>query len=67
MCAKFETKEKQVEKWLGQFLSSLGLTDSVAKTVAARVGKIKGACFEIATIVNDWRAEAVGGMETAIL
>jgi hypothetical protein len=39
----------------------------VAETVAAREGKIRGACLEISAIVNDWRANIEGGMETALL
>jgi hypothetical protein len=35
--------------------------------VAAREGKIRGACLEIAQIVNDWRAKAVGGLDTALM
>ena len=66
-CGDFETKEQQVEKWLGQFLSSAGLADSVTKTVTARIGKIKGTSLEIAQIVNDWRSQVVGGIESAIL
>ena len=66
-CGEFCNKEKQEEKWLGQYISGLGLADSVAKTVEAREGKIKGACMEIASIVNDWRATVAGGMETALL
>ena len=66
-CGDFVTKEKEVEKWLGQYMSAAGLADSVAKTVEAREGKIKGACLEIATIVNDWRASVVGGLETALI
>ena len=67
MCGNFETKEKQEDKWLGQIISARGLADSVAKTVASREGKIKGACLEISLVVNDWRARAVGGMETALM
>ena len=66
MCGTFETKEKQTEKYLGQILSSAGLADSVAVTIEARLGKIKGACHEIAHIINDWRAQAIGGIDTAI-
>ena len=66
-CGSFNTQEKELEKWLGQLLSAAGLADSVDKTVAARTGKIKAACLEIVEIVNDWRSQAVGGMETAIL
>ena len=66
-CGDFITKEKEVEKWLGQYMSAAGLADSVAKTVEAREGKIKGACLEIATTVNDWRSSVVGGLETALL
>ena len=59
-------KETGEEKWLGQQLSSEGLAKSVAATVANKEPKIKAACMEIATIVNDWRAQAAGGMETAL-
>jgi hypothetical protein len=59
--------QKEKDKWLGQQLASGGLADSVAATVAAREGKICGAGLEIATIVNDWRSQAAGGMETALL
>ena len=44
-----------------------GLPKSVAATVQSREGKIRGACLEIAQIVNDWRAHIVGGMETGLL
>ena len=67
LCGDFVTKEKEEEKWLGQIISAGGLADSVEKTVTARIGKIKAACLEIVQVVNDWRADAVGGMETAIL
>ena len=39
------------------------LAQSVAKTVAAKEGKIKAACIEVANIVNDWRTEIVGGLD----
>ena len=65
MCGQFEMKEKQVDKWLGQNLSAKGLADSVSETVKAREGKVRGACLEIAQIVNDWRAHTVGGLMTA--
>ena len=46
MCGHFETKEMQSDKWLGQYLSAAGLSDSVAVvTVEAWVGKIEGACL----------------------
>ena len=48
-------------------MSAGGLAESVAATVNAKEGKIKAACLEIDNIVNDWRAETVGGFETAIL
>ena len=67
MCGDFEMKTADQEKWLGQQIAAGGLADSVAATVDAKEGKIKAACLEIANIVNDWRAETVGGLETAIL
>ena len=67
LCGNFVTKEKPQVKWLGQILSSLGLADSVLQTIISREGKIRGACLEIAVIINDWRAERLGGMETALM
>ena len=62
MCGKFEMKQAEKEKWLGQQISAGGLAESVAETVAAKEGKIKAAC-----IVNDWRTEIVGGLKTAMI
>ena len=67
MCGNIETELKQSFKWLGQILSSGGLAKSVAATVQSREGKMRGACLEIAQIVNGWRAHTVGGMETGLL
>ena len=44
-----------------------GLFESVAATIEDREGKIRGASLEIGQIVNDWRSQAVGGMDTALL
>ena len=49
-------KVKGQIKWLGQILSSGGLAQSVAETVAARDGKIRGSCLEIAQVVNVCRS-----------
>ena len=67
MCGGFETNIKEQFKWLGQILSSGGLSESVKATIEDREGKIRGACLEIGQIVNDWRSQAVGGMDTALL
>ena len=67
MCGAFQTKEKMVEKWLCQYLSSDGLKDSVEQTVAAREGRVRGAALEIASIINDWRGQVMGGLDTAIM
>jgi len=63
MCGKAEMKQAEKEKWLGQQISARGLAESVAETVAAKEGKIKEACIEVANIVNDWRTEIVGGLD----
>ena len=66
-CGDIETELKESFKWLGQILSSGGLSESVNATVQSREGKIRGACLEISQIVNDWRSQVVGGIETALL
>ena len=67
MCIDFKIQLKDKFKWLGQIFSTEGLAESAAETVNAREGKIRGACLEITSIVNDWRAKVVGGMETALV
>ena len=67
MCGEFKTQMKPCFKWLGQTLSEGGLSESVSATVESRLGKIRGACLEIAQIINDWRSQAIGGMDTALL
>ena len=52
---------------MGQFISSKGLAHSVLATIEAREGKIRGAYLEIASIIQDWRTQDAGGMETALL
>ena len=48
MCGEFQMKEEKVGKYLGQYLSSEGLADSVSETVIKRDGKIQGAVLEVA-------------------
>ena len=62
-----ETKEVEEDKWLGQYLSSKGLADSVLKTIEAKEPKIKAAGLEIAAIIQDWRSQVVGGIDSALL
>merc|ERR1719319_1383063 len=67
MCGEIEIKEAGVEKWLGQYMSAGGLADSVMETIKAKEGKVRGACLEVATIVEDWRSQAIGGIEAAFI
>ena len=46
-----DLEEKQQEKCLEQILSAAGLADCVSQTVAAREGKIRGACL----LEHGWR------------
>ena len=67
MCGTFKMKEVEAEKWLGDYISSGGLGASVLATVEAREGKVKGACLEVAAIVEDWRAQVAGGFESGLM
>ena len=66
MCGDFMTKEKDVDKWLGDMFHKEGLAASVMATIKSREAKVKGACYEAAAIVEDWRAQVVGGFMSAI-
>jgi hypothetical protein len=58
--------EKAEEKYLGDMLSSEGLAASVESTVKEREGKVKGSIYELRAIVEDFRMQAVSGIESAI-
>ena len=58
--------EKEQEKYLGDILSSLGLSASVRATVKDRTAKVKGSIYELRAIVEDVRMQAAGGFEAAI-
>ena len=65
MCGEFKMKELEKEKWLGdQFTGSL--KQSVIATIKDREGKVRRAAYEIVNIVEDYRAQRVGGFLTAL-
>ena len=40
---------------------------SVLATIEAREGKVKGACLEVAAIIEDWRAQVAGGFVSGLM
>ena len=66
MCGQFKTKEKVVDKWLGDMFHQDGLPASVRATIEEREAKVKGTCYEAVAIVEDWRAQVIGGFRSAI-
>ena len=66
MCGDVVIKMVESDKWLGYYLHSDGLAESVMMTIKQREGKVKGAALEIADIVDDWRAKTVGGFTTGL-
>ena len=66
MLSRKPMEEKTEEKYLGDMLNNHGLAASVEATVKDREGKIKGSIYELRTIVEDFRMQAVGGIESAI-
>ena len=65
MFGKIETKCKLQDKYLGDILHCEGLGASVDATVKDRAGKVKGAMREVAAIMEDFRMQAVGGLQGA--
>lgn len=61
MCGTFQVKEKESDKYLGEMFHRDGLSRSVEETIKSRTGKIKAVSWEIKAIVEDYRAEVVGG------
>ena len=66
MCGSFATKEKVSDKWLGDMFHQGGLELSVMATIEDREPKVKGAFYEAAAIVDDWRTQSIGGFMSAI-
>ena len=66
MLGKDVIHEKEQEKYLGDILSSLGLSASVRATVRDRTAKVKGSIYELRAVVEDVRMQAAGGFEAAI-
>ena len=62
---EFPVRRKQYDKYLGQILHTDGVRASVEATIKDREGKVKGAMFEVKSIVEDFRMQAIGGMMAA--
>ena len=61
VCGAFQLKEKESDKYLGEIFHTDGLGRSALETIKARAGKIKAVSYEIKAIIEDYRAEVVGG------
>jgi len=59
-------KEEKYTKYLGDWLSTNGLADSVKITVNKRLGLVQRAIADIRIIVDDCRNSIVGGLATGI-
>ena len=65
LCEKPMNQEKSV-KYLGDWISQEGLSESVSITVKNRLGLAKLAIFEMKTVVEDCRSYVVGELMTGI-
>ena len=65
MFGDFEMKEKESDVYLGDVILSGGLAASVEATINRRIGQVKGMMYEAASILTDFRMQAVGGMAGA--
>ena len=61
----FMMLEKESDVYLGDVLHSGGLSASVEATISRRISKVKGQMYEAASILADYRMQAVGGMAGA--
>ena len=61
----FPVKRKQFDRYLGQILHTDGVRACVQATIGEREGKLKGAIFEVKSIIEDFQMQAVGGMMAA--
>ena len=61
-----DMKEANEEKYLGDFLSSKGLGESILVTINSRLKKVSNALMEIRAVVEDSRAMVIGGIITGL-
>jgi len=62
---KFEAKRKESDKYLGQTLHEGGLAMSVEATILERKGKVQGAIYTTASILETFQMQAMGGLMAA--
>ena len=60
-----KVKQKVSDRYLGQILHTDGVRASCAATIKSREGKITGATFEIQSIVETFKMQAIGGLMAA--
>ena len=61
MIGNFNIKQREYDRYIGQFLHSDGLDKSAEATVKERSGRIKGATMEIKGIIEEFAMQAIGG------
>ena len=61
-----DMKQEEQAKYLGDYLSHLGLAGSVAATVNKRKGLVTKSIFEIRTVVEDCRSQVCGGLTAGL-
>ena len=59
-------KQEEQAKYLGDYLSHLGLGESVAATVNKRKGMVTLSIFEIRTVIEDCRSQVCGGLTAGL-
>jgi hypothetical protein len=62
---QFLMSRKQKDKYLGQILHEDGLAASVTATVSDRGGKLKGAIFEVWSVIEEFTMQSMAGMMAA--
>ena len=59
-------KQKLKEKYLGEMISSYGVSDSVKTTIDDRKGRIIASVFELSSIIEDFRMQTAGGLVSGL-
>lgn len=59
-------KQKPKEKYLGEVISSSGVSDSVKTTIDDRKGRIIASVYELSSIIEDFRMQTAGGLVSGL-
>ena len=67
MFGSLKCQPLESEVYLGEVIHSKGLEAGREATIDSRLGKVRGAMFKVKSIIEDFKLQAIAGMEGALI